>query len=157
MFEEAGIPYEADLEDSQLFFGETFVAGNWDLGEWAWISSPGLASLVSIHDIFDPESPPPDGNNMYNWGTVGSSVEGSADTVRYAEVRDEMNATVDDAELLALFNEAETLIASNVVIIPLYARLSVGAAWGDEVGNFKHNPTAYGHGWNQELWYRVDA
>ncbi len=157
MFEEAGIPYEADLEDSQLFFGETFVAGNWDLGEWAWVSTPGLAGLVGIHDVFDPESPPPDGNNNYNWGTVGSSVEGSADTLRYAELRDEMNATVDDAELLALFNEAETLIADNVVIIPLYARLVVGAAWGDEVGNFKHNPTPYGHGWNQEFWYRVDA
>ena len=157
MFEEAGIPYEADLEDSQLFFGETFVAGNWDLGEWAWISTPGLAGLVGIHDIFDAESPPPDGNNMYNWGTVGSSVEGEVAPVRMAAIRDEMNATVDDAELLALFNEAENLIADNVVIIPLYARLSVGAAWGDEVGNFKHNPTAYGHAWNQELWYRVDA
>ena len=157
MFEEAGIPYEADLEDSQLFFGETFVAGNWDLGEWAWISTPGLAGLVGIHDIFDAESPPPDGNNMYNWGTVGSSVEGEVAPLRMAEIRDEMNATVDDAELLALFNEAENLIADNVVIIPLYARLSVGAAWGDEVGNFKHNPTAYGHAWNQEFWYRVDA
>jgi peptide/nickel transport system substrate-binding protein len=156
MFEEAGIPYEADLEDSQLFFGETFVSGTWDVGEWAWVAAPGLANLISIHDVFDPESPPPDGNNMYNWGTEGSSEFGSVATVRFAEVRDEMNATVDDAELLALFNEAEDLIADNVVIIPLYARLSVGAAWGDEVGNFKHNPTGYGHGWNQELWYRVD-
>jgi peptide/nickel transport system substrate-binding protein len=155
-FEEAGIPYKNDLEDSQLFFGETFVAGNWDLGEWAWVGSPGLSSLVGIHDIFDPESPPPDGNNMYNWGTEGSSVIND-DTVRYAALRDEMNATVDDAELVALFNEAETMIADNIVIIPLYARLVVAAVWADEIGNFKHNPTTAAHTWNMELWYRTDA
>jgi ABC-type transport system substrate-binding protein len=68
-----------------------------------------------------------------------------------------MNATVDIDELIPLFQEAENLLADNVVIIPLYARLSVGAAWGDEVGNFKHNPATNGHGWNQEFWYRVDA
>jgi peptide/nickel transport system substrate-binding protein len=157
MFEEAGIPYKADLEDSQLFFGETFVAGNWDLGEWAWLGTPGLSALVGTHDLFDAESPPPDGNNMYNWGTVGSSVEGDAAPVRFAEIRDAVNATVDLDELLPLFQEAEQLIADEVVIIPLYARLSVGAAWGDEVGNFKHNPTPYGHGWNQEFWYRADV
>ena len=155
-FAEAGIPYKNDLEDSQLFFGETFVAGNWDLGEWAWVGSPGLSSLVGIHDIFDPESPPPDGNNMYNWGTEGSSVIDAA-TARYAEVRDEMNATVDEAELLALFHEAENLIADNIVIIPLYARLVVAAVWADEIGNFKHNPTNASHTWNMEFWYRTDA
>ena len=61
MFEASGIPYENQLEDSQLFFGETLDNGLWDLGEWAWVGSPGLAGLISIHDVFDPEAPPPDG------------------------------------------------------------------------------------------------
>lgn len=156
MFAAAGIPYENDLEESQLFFGETFASGLWDLGEWAWVGSVGLSGLVSIHDVFDPESPGPDGNNTYYWGTPNSSVIDET-TARYAEVRDEMNATVDDAELLALINEAENILADNLVIIPLYARLVTAAVWADEIGNFKHNPTNASHTWNIEYWYRTDA
>jgi len=156
MFAAAGIPYENDLEESQLFFGETFAGGIWDLGEWAWVGSPGLSGLVSIHDVWDPESPGPDGNNTYYWGTENSSVIDEA-TARYAELRDEMNATVDDGELLALINEAENILADNLVIIPLYARLVTAAVWADEIGNFKHNPTQASHTWNMEYWYRTDA
>ncbi len=157
MFAAAGIPYENDLEDSQLFFGETFDGALWDLGEWAWVGSPGLAGLVSIHDVWDPEAPLPDGDNVYSWGVPGSAVEGSEATLRYAEVRDAMNATVDEGELIALINEAENLLADNLVFIPLYARLVTAAVWADEIGNFKHNPTQASHTWNMEYWYRTDA
>ena len=55
MFDDAGILYEPQLEDSSLFFGETLDFGNWDLGEWAWVGSPGYFGLVGIHDVFNPE------------------------------------------------------------------------------------------------------
>lgn len=155
MFEAAGIPYENDLEDSSLFFGETLDNGTWDFGEWAWVGGAGLAALISNYDLFDPEAPPPDGGNYYRWGTEDSSVIDDA-TARFAEVRDEMNATVDDQELVALIQEGENIIADNLVIIPLYARLATAAVWEDEIGNYKHNPTNGGHTWNIGYWYRVD-
>ena len=173
MFEASGIPYENELVDSSVFFGEWLDAGTWDLGEWAWVGSPGLSGLVSIHDVFDPEQPPPLGSNYYRWGTSElsdeeyegdnavyagsneSSVKDAA-TARYAEVRDLMNETVDDVELLALINEAENILADNLVIFPLYARLVTAAVWEDEVGGFKHNPTTASHTWNIENWWRVD-
>jgi peptide/nickel transport system substrate-binding protein len=155
MFEGSGIPYENQLEDSQLFFGETLDNGNFDLGEWAWVGSPGLSGLVGIHDVFDPEAPPPDGGNYYRWGTEDSRVIDDAST-RFAVVRDEMNATVDPDELTQLINEAENLLADDLVIIPLYARLVTAAVWEDEIGGFKHNPTQASHTWNLEYWYRTD-
>lgn len=155
MFGAVGIPYENQLEDSQIFFGETLDNGKWDLGEWAWVGSPGLSGLVGIHDVFDPESPPPDGSNYYRWGTEDSSVQ-DENTARFAEIRDAMNETVDDAELVALINEAEQILADQVVIFPLYARLVTAAVWEDEIGGFKHNPTSAGHTWNIEEWYRTD-
>ncbi len=155
MFEAVGIDYENQLEDSQLFFGETLDNGRWDVGVWAWVGSPGLSGRVGIHDVFDPEAPPPDGSNYYRWGTEDSSVIDDS-TARYAEVRDAMNLTVDEAELEALINEAESILADNVVIVPLYARLVTAAVWGDEVAGFKHNPTSASHTWNLEHWYRVD-
>jgi len=156
MFADAGIPYENQLEDSQLFFGETLDNGKWDLGEWAWVGSPGFSNLVASLDLFDPEAPPPDGSNYYRWGTEDSSVIDDA-TARYAALRDEANATVDTAELTALIAEGENILADQLVIIPLYSRLDPGAAWIDKVGGYKHNPTDAGDTWNMEEWYLVSG
>ena len=167
MFTEVGIEYENQLEDSQIFFGETLDFGNWDLGEWAWVGSPGFSGLIGAFDLFDPEAPPPDGGNYYRWGTAevtGSETEGfnqgassviDENTARFAEIRDLLNQSVDQDVLLPLIQEAETIMADQVVIIPLYARLVTAAVWGDEVGGFKHNPTQASHTWNMEQWYRV--
>jgi len=168
MFEDAGIAYEAQLEDSSLYFGETLDFAIIDVGEFAWVGTPGFAGLISILDVWDPEAPPPDGSNYYRWGTPevtgadpdgfnqGASVLIDENTTRFAEIRDAMNATVDTDELVALLNEAENILADQVVIIPLYARLDPGAVWADEVAGYKHNPSQAGDTWNIEEWYRVD-
>lgn len=156
MFEDVGIEYSNQLEESQLFFGETLDSGNWDFGEWAWSSAPGMSGLIGSLDLFDPENPAPAGNNTYQWGTETSSVKDDA-TARFAALRDEANQSVDEGVLVPLIQEAEQILADNVVIIPLYARLSVAASWADEVGGFKHNPTAASHTWAIQNWYRVDG
>ena len=156
MFEESGIPYQNMLESSMLFFGETLRAGSWDVGDWTWRGSPGFASLVGFHDVFDPEAPPPPlGQNFYRWGTDDSSVIDEA-TQRFAEVRDGMNATVDDGELTVLIREAENILADNLVIIPLFAHPAAAAVWADEILGFRHNPSQAGFTWNIEFWHRND-
>ena len=155
MFADVGVEYTNDLEESQIFFGETLDNGKWDLGEWAWVGSPGLSGLINIIDIFDPAAPPPEGSNFYNWGTPGSSVINDA-TVRVAEIRIQLNESVDEEVLIPLLAEVEQILADEVVIIPLYQRLVTAAVWADEVGGFKHNPTSASHTWNMEQWYRVD-
>ena len=139
-----------------LFFGETLRAGSWDVGDWTWRGSPGFASLVGFHDVFGPEAPPPpDGQNFYRWGTDDSSVIDEA-TQRFAEVRDGMNATVDDGELTVLIREAENILADNLVIIPLFAHPAAAAVWADEILGFRHNPSQAGFTWNIEFWHRND-
>ncbi len=155
MFNDVGVEYENQLEDSQLFFGETLDNGLWDFGEWAWLGSPGFSGAISLFDLFDPEAPPPDGGNYYRWGTE-DSVTIDDQTARFAEIRDELNASVDPDVLVPLMQEGEQILADQVVIIPLYARLVTSAVWADEVGGHKHNPTQAAHTWNIEEWYRVD-
>jgi peptide/nickel transport system substrate-binding protein len=167
MFAAAGIEYEAQLEDSTLFFGETLDFGNFDLGEWAWSGSAGFSALISIFDLFDPEAPAPDGQNYYRWGTpevtgkepagynMGAGLQ-DENTARYAAARDEANSTVDEAQLIALISEMEALLADQVVIIPLYQRLDPGAVWADTIGGYKHNVGGGYDTWNCELWYRMD-
>ena len=168
MFADVGIEYEAQLEDSSLFFGETLDYGTSDLGEFAWVGSPGFSNVVSMLDVWDPEAPPPDGQNSYRWGTpevTGADPEAfnqaassviDENTARFAELRDMMNATVDAAAITEMLAEAESILADQVVFIPLYARLDPGAVWADTIGGYKHNPTQAGDLWNVEEWYRVD-
>ncbi|OFW52538.1 MAG: hypothetical protein A2146_07705 [Actinobacteria bacterium RBG_16_67_10] len=168
MMADAGILYEAQLEDSALFFGETLDFGTADLGEFAWVGTPGFAGLIGIHDVWDPEQPPPDGQNSYRWGTAaveGKEPEGfnqAASSVidehsaRFAELRDLMNSTVVEADLITYLNEAENILADQVVFIPLYQRLDPGAVWADTIAGYKHNPSQAGDTWNVEFWYRVD-
>ena len=173
MFAEAGIGYEAELEDSTLFLGDTLDTGNWDLGELAFAGRPGLAELVDLHLFFDPEGPPPNGRNFFRWGTPevsGADPElfdqpaGYADenTASYAELMDLMRTTVNEADLRSYIAGAESLLADQVVIIPLYQRLDFGAVWADAVAGYKHNPMHQGNPaqggdtWNIEEWYRND-
>lgn len=155
MFEAVGIEYQTQLQDSRLFFGETLETGSWDVGMWSWVGSPGFASLVTIHDAWDPEAPPPSGSNYYRWGTEDSSVR-DEHTERYAEIRDAMNATVDDRELTSLIHEAEDILAGQMVMLPLNASPVVGVVWADQIGGYMPNPSQAGHTWNVEQWYRAD-
>ncbi|MEZ5176180.1 MAG: ABC transporter substrate-binding protein [Acidimicrobiia bacterium] len=155
MFAAVGIPYDNELENSLLYYGDTLATGGWDMGEWTWQGSPGLSGLVGIHDVFDPDSPPPFGSNFYRWGTEDSSIIDET-TARFAELRDLMNATVDSSEILEYIAEAENILADNLVIIPLYQQPVSLAVWEDEIVGVRHNPTRAGFTWNIEFWHRAE-
>ena len=155
MFEAVGIEYQTQLQDPKDFFGETFDSGAWDVGMWSWAGSSGFDGLVTIHDAFDPEGSLPEGSNYYRWGTEDSSVRNQY-TKRFAEVRDLMNSTVDDVELESLVAEAEEILASRMVILPLFSYPVFGAVWADEIAGFVQTPTQADYTWNAEQWYRAD-
>ena len=154
MFADVGITYESQLEVSQVFFDETYHSGEWDMGEWAWVGAPGFSGLIGGLSVFDPDAAPPEGLNKYRWGTEDSSVIDD-NTERFAEIYDALNTSIDPGVLESLVKEAEDILANQVVIIPLYARLDPAAVWADTVGGFKHNPTRAGFTWNVEAWYRM--
>ncbi|MEN8234877.1 MAG: ABC transporter substrate-binding protein [Actinomycetota bacterium] len=155
MFESVGVVYENRLQDPQIFYGPTLEKGQWDLGQWAWVGTPGVSGLVGIHDVFDPEGMPPRGSNYYRWGTEDSSVI-DENTDRFSKARDLMNATVDDTQLLDLFAEAEEILADQMVILPLYTEPAIAVVWEDEIAGFVHNPSRASYTWNMEEWRRAD-
>jgi ABC-type transport system substrate-binding protein len=150
-----GIDVELQLEDSQLFFGETLDNGTWDVGWWAWVASPGAAGFISMLDLFDPAAPPPDGANFYRWGTTDSSVQDDA-VSRFADVLAVARETVDPEELRSLARAAEQILADNAVIVPVGARTVVGAVWADNLAGYEMNSSQAGHTWNIEFWRRID-
>lgn len=155
MFADVGVEYQTQLEVSQSFFLETLPSGVWDMGLWAWESSSGLAGAIALLDFFDQESETPGPDNYYRWGTTDSSVIDDS-TARFAEIRSQLDESLDPMVLTPLLQEAEQLLAEQVVIIPVYAHPRAVAVWADEVGGVKHNAAPAGYTWNIEQWYRID-
>ncbi len=156
MVAESGIEVELQTEDSQLFFGDTLENGDWDLGLWAWVGSPGGTGALSTMGLFDPDAPPPDGDNYYRWGTADSVVRDDDAVANFREVLAEMRTTYDYDEVKRLAGVLELILAEEAVIVPLASRVTMGAVWADEIGGFEMNPTQASHTWNIELWRRVD-
>jgi peptide/nickel transport system substrate-binding protein len=150
-----GIDVQLELEDSQAFFGETLGNGTWDMGNWAWAGVSGSAGMVDFFRRLAPAEPPPDGANVYRWGSPGSSVAGEEALIQFELLLDRMRSSVDADEVSDLARQAEELLADQVVIIPLTARAVVGAVWADEIQGFQMNPTMAGYTWNIEEWYRI--
>jgi ABC-type transport system substrate-binding protein len=153
--EQIGFDVELQLEDSAKYFGPTLTEGTWDMGLWAWAGGPGAAGLVDIFRVFDPDAAPPEGDNYYRWGTKGTSTRGDEAVDRFRRLFAEMRATASRDRVFELAGEMEAILAAEAVIIPVWSRPSVGAAWADEIAEYQHNPTKE-HTWNIEHWYRVD-
>ncbi|MCJ7724998.1 MAG: ABC transporter substrate-binding protein [Acidimicrobiia bacterium] len=153
MLNEAGIGAELQLEDSALFFGQTLDNGTWDVAAWRFEGSPGRTGAVAFIEMFDPEGLPFVGNNYFRWGTVDSVVT-DLSTERYAAIVDELRETVDPAEIDRLLMEAESILASEVVLIPLLIHeLSGAVVWTHRVTGISANP-AQSELWDVERWHR---
>jgi hypothetical protein len=101
------IPWQDQLDELSL--------GESDAAVFGWIDSRSPESTVAIHDVFDPEG---DFSVFYGWGTLGSSVIND-DSVRFAELRDLMNATTDPTARAGYIREAEQILADQLIFIPL--------------------------------------
>jgi peptide/nickel transport system substrate-binding protein len=162
MLTTVGLDYRAELEESPVFLGDTLPLGRWDLAQWAYRATPGYVGLVSIHDVIDPDGPPPYGRNLYRLGTgpvvgaepydQGGSAVRDGDTERLAELRDLMNATIDPEEINALVLEAERILADRAIFLPLFVWRELGAA-RTSLGGYRFNPTDASDTWNLESWY----
>ncbi|MFQ5967159.1 MAG: ABC transporter substrate-binding protein [Acidimicrobiia bacterium] len=155
MLADVGIDVVAVPEDSLVFFGETVSDGHWDAAAWAWQASPGLASLVRFHEVFDPGDARGT-SNFYRWGTFDSAIQSGA-SLRYGQILTQMRATVDHNELKGLIREAEQLLADEALFLPLYAEPITAAYWPQAIEGFVMNATSAGFTWNVEWWREPSA
>jgi ABC-type transport system substrate-binding protein len=169
MFTDVGIAFRAELDPALVFFGSTLDFGRYDLGGYSWKGSPGLAPLVRIHGAWDPGATPPLGLSFGRWGSrevIGQEEAGynqgpssviDDNTRRYEILVSQMKFTADATELRAYFEEAEQILADQIVFIPLFQTPDAGVVWADEIGGYRHNTTEAGDLWNVGSWYRADA
>ncbi len=167
MLQAIGCDARLAVEDSTLFFGRTFTRGDWDLGLWAWDQPAGASGVGRTLAYWDPAGPPPLGLNYQRWGTPEVAGQGEdldqaaspvvdAATSRYAGLLAEMGRTADRDRYLELAEQAEEILADQVVFIPLATRGGALAWWSDTLAGPSHHPSRPGT-WNLERWYRPEG
>lgn len=156
MFAEAGIELDVQLEDTGFFFRDTVNPGLWDLGEWAWLAESGPVGAVHDLQSWFVDLPADEGFNFYSWGTADSSVQGE-EVDRLRGLLMGLDEVVDLEELKRRLAEVETLLAEQVVVLPLYPILNPGAAWTERVMGYQHSTAPGGDLWNVEEWFQPRA
>lgn len=130
-----GITMEIQNYEPTLL-GELWFGGNLPFFLSAWT----LPADPEITRFFASDRTPPRGRNIYYY-------ENEALTeLLYAS-----DQTVDRAERRRLLFEAQTIVAREVPVIPLYNRTIV-SAFPDTLMNVKPNPTNAGLFWNVHEW-----
>lgn len=163
-----GIAYRAELEPRVVFLGETLEFGTFDLSDWSWAGTPGLEGLVALHRAWDPRQAPPTGTNYYRFGSPAYQGEGEfaayhegpsslidESTARMAEIVDLLATTVDEVALRGLLTEAESILAAEVVFVPLFQTPDAGIVWSDEIEGYRHYPAI--DTWNLATWRRANG
>jgi ABC-type transport system substrate-binding protein len=178
MLGSAGIRTDILVEDSAVFFGDTLDFGIYDISSWGWQGAPLVTSLLGFHGSFDPaRAPSPTGLNFYRWGTdsvefvAGNTYSGTgyeqgpssvinSGTIRYGFVNRGLNSTLNLDEISSLVAEAESILANQIALIPLYQNPRLGAVWADAITGYVVVPIGGGSAlavdtWNVASWHRA--
>ncbi len=112
MLGQVGIDVILDIDHGQI---PELVAAGHETIMVALNETPDLNSLIVLHHWFGPDATFP----LYSWGTEESVVRNET-TDRFAEIYAQMLATFDDDQVVPLINEAEQILADELVFIPLF-------------------------------------
>ncbi len=144
-FAPIGVGYDSALFDSVQFYGDTLPSGTFDLGMWAWENDGGYADTIAMLKRFDPAH----SQEYSGWGLGDPPSEAS---IRYSELVDLAQTTVDVSEFAAIVEEAEEILASELPLIPLFHRASYLATRTEAVTGVIHNGMPSSFTWNVGMW-----
>lgn len=133
---EIGIDVSIDNSSASTFFGEVTPGGNFEMAEFAWISTPEPV----ISTLFSANQLPPDGQNYYRYEDQEAT-----------EAMEQANATIDEQERAELLQTAQEEMAEDVPLIPIYQR-PVTYAYDESLEGPVVNGTLAGPFWNLGDW-----
>jgi peptide/nickel transport system substrate-binding protein len=121
------------LPGNAIFGPGGLPAGNWDLADFAWVTSADPGDFAAV------------------WGCGGpSNFLGYCNRVA-TNLLDESSRTPSPAKRRALFERADALFAKDIPTIPLYSQPSPLIRRSSLAGT-KNNPSPTGFTWNIESW-----
>jgi peptide/nickel transport system substrate-binding protein len=119
---------------ANVVFGPTGIpSSNYDLANFAWVTSPDPAGFVPT------------------WGCGGESNYLQYCNRAATRMLEASNSELDTAKRAALFAGANKLFANDVPSIPLYSRPNP-LIYKSTILGMKNNPANIGFAWNAEAW-----
>jgi peptide/nickel transport system substrate-binding protein len=119
---------------ANVVFGPTGIpSANYDLANFAWVTSPDPAGFVPT------------------WGCGGESNYLTYCNRAATRLLEASNSELDPAKRAALFQKADAMFANDLPSIPLYSRPNP-LIYKSTILGMKNNPSNVGFGWNAEEW-----
>jgi peptide/nickel transport system substrate-binding protein len=119
---------------ANVVFGPTGIpSGNYDLANFAWVTSPDPSGFVSI------------------WGCGGESNYLNYCNRAATKYLEASNSELDPAKRTADFQKADALMANDVPTVPMYQRPNP-LVYKSQVVGMLNNPSSTGFAWNAEAW-----
>jgi peptide/nickel transport system substrate-binding protein len=133
-----GIKITIQDYDAATFFGTNLPDGDFQIAEFAWVSTPFLSGNESIYCSYTNTSECSDNWDHYANSTVDTDVfNGAAATSTATETAD--------------YNAADKQLWADMVTLPLYQKPQF-YAWTDTYGNIVPNASSTGVPWNGNAW-----
>jgi peptide/nickel transport system substrate-binding protein len=133
-----GIKITIQNYDANTFFGTNLPDGDFQIGEFAWVSTPFLSGNESIYCSYTNTAECGDNWDHFANAQVDSDVFNGA-------------AALSPSQETADYNAADALLWSNMVTLPLYQKPQF-YAWTDTYGNIIPNASDVGVPWNANDW-----
>jgi len=133
-----GIKITIQNYDANTFFGTNLPDGDFQIAEFAWVSTPFLTGNESIYCSYTNTAECGDNWDHFANSQVDSDVFNGA-------------AALTSTQETADYNAADALLWSNMVTLPLYQKPQF-YAWTDTYGNIIPNASDVGVPWNANDW-----
>jgi len=128
------------VPDANTLFGtgpNSVNAGNWDIAEYAWVTSPDPSAFTTWLECA-------------NQG--GESNHMTYCNKKVTKLLKQGDRTSNVAKRTAILTQADKIMSNEVPVVPLYAQPSV-LVHKSSVKGMVNNPSFYGPSWNAEAWH----
>jgi peptide/nickel transport system substrate-binding protein len=120
------------------YFGTTLPTGAYDIGEFAWISSPFATGNNAIYCSY---------TDTANCGSNWTRAKNPAVDKLLKLAASATSPTVE----ASYYNQADKLLWDNMVTLPLYQKPGM-TVWSNSVTNVLPNASSSGATWNANTW-----
>ena len=133
-----GIKINIQNYNASTLFGTVGPKSEYDIIQFAWVSSPFASGNLSIYCSYTNASLCGSNWNHYANKQVDSLMNQAA-------------ATVNPAQSASLWNQADTILWKDMVTLPLFEAAQL-FTWSSTYGNIIPNPSLQGVPWNAQVW-----
>jgi peptide/nickel transport system substrate-binding protein len=133
-----GIKINIQNYSASVLFGTVLPKGEFDIGQWAWVSTPFASANQSIYCSYT------------------NTNECAQNYVHYANPQVDSLfvqalSTIDPTKAAALYNQIDGILWSDMVTLPLFESPLLNT-WGSNYANVLPNPSNLGLTWNAQTW-----